>query len=148
MAYKPGARTSQLFIKFVSKSGSDPKNFRGVSIDDLVFLEGINERNIFINDFDIQEREYVREIALRTIGNFEKPRNCLKIQNHIIYTYDFDSFFKRLRCDSSGCFLKRSDVFNEHLIRCKDRVQHIYLRNAYHLWIKLMLKTRQRLTRQ
>ena len=69
---KPGARTSQLFIEFVSKSGSDPKNFRGVSVDDLPFVEGINERNIFINNFDIQEGEDVQEIAIRSIGNFEK----------------------------------------------------------------------------
>ena len=51
------AHTSQLFTEFLSKSGYDPKNFRGVSIDDLPLVEEIVERNIFIYDFDIQEGE-------------------------------------------------------------------------------------------
>ena len=51
------AHTSQLFTELISKSGYDPKDFRGVSIDDLPLVEEIAERNIFINDFDIQEGE-------------------------------------------------------------------------------------------
>ena len=50
---------SQLFTEFLSKSGYDPKNFHGVSIDDLPVVEGIVEPNIFIYDFDNQEGEYV-----------------------------------------------------------------------------------------
>ena len=53
------AHTSQLFTEFISKSGYDPKNFRGVSIDDLPLVDEIVERNIFIYNFDIQEIEYV-----------------------------------------------------------------------------------------
>ena len=66
------AHTSQLFTEFISKSGYDPKNFRGVPIDDLPLVEGIVERNIFIYDTDIQEGEYVGELAGRTIGKIEK----------------------------------------------------------------------------
>ena len=53
------AHTSQLFTEFVSKSGYDPKIFRGVSMDDLPFVEGLVERNIFIYGFDVQEGKYV-----------------------------------------------------------------------------------------
>ena len=66
------AHTSQLFTEFISKSGYDPKNFRGVSIDDLPVVEGIVERNIFIYDFDIQEGEYVGELARRELENSKK----------------------------------------------------------------------------
>ena len=45
---KLDAHTSQLFTEFISKSGYDPKNFRGVAIDDLPLVEGIVERNKFI----------------------------------------------------------------------------------------------------
>ena len=38
------AHTSQLFEKFVSKSGYNPKNLRGVSLDDLPLEKDIDER--------------------------------------------------------------------------------------------------------
>ena len=54
-----GAHTSQLFTQFTSKFGYNPKNFRGVAIDDLPPVEEIVYRNMFIYDFEIQEGEYV-----------------------------------------------------------------------------------------
>ena len=66
------AHTSQMFTEFISKLGYDTKNFRGVAIDDLPLVEELVERNIFIHDFDIQEGEYVGELARRSIGKFEK----------------------------------------------------------------------------
>ena len=51
--------TSRLFTEFVSKSGYDPENFRGVSVEDLPAVEEIVQRNIFIYDFDIQDGECV-----------------------------------------------------------------------------------------
>ena len=125
------AHTSQLFTEFISKSGYDPKNFRGVSIDDLPVVEGLVERNIFIYDFDIQEGEYVGELARRGIGKFEKTVKLLRFNNHIIHTNDIDSFFKCFRCPSCDCFFNRSDNFNRHLMSCKDKVRHIYPKNVY-----------------
>ena len=57
------AHPSQLFTVLKSKSGYDPKNFRGVAIDDLSLVERIVERNIFIYVFDIQEETYIGELA-------------------------------------------------------------------------------------
>ena len=56
---------------FLSKSGYDPKNFRGVSGEDLPAVEEIVQRNIFIYDFDIQDGEYIGELARRSIGKFD-----------------------------------------------------------------------------
>ena len=135
--YLPGhsnldAHTSQLFTEFISKSGHDPKNFLGVAIDDLSLVEGIVERNIFIYDFDIQEGEYVGELARRSIGKFEKTVKLLRFNTHIIHTNDIDSFLNCFRCPSCECFFNRSDNFNRHLMSCKDRVRHIYPKNVYH----------------
>ena len=57
----------------------------------------------------------------------------LRFNNHIIHTNDIDSFFKCFRCPSCDCFFDRSDHFNRYLLTCKDRVQHICLKNAYTL---------------
>ena len=127
------AHTSELFTEFISKSGYDPKNFRGVSIDDLPVVEGIVERNIFIYDFDIQDGEYVGELARRSVGKIEKTVKLLRFNNHIIHTNDIDSFFKCFRCPSCDYFFNISDNFNRHLLTCKDRVRHIYPKNAYTL---------------
>ena len=121
------AHTSQLFTEFISKSGYDPKNFRGVSIDDLPVVEGRVERNIFMYNFDIQEGEYVGELARRSIRKFEKTVKLLRFNNHIIHANDIDSFFRCFRCPSCDCF------FNRHLMSCKDRVRHIYQNNVYTL---------------
>ena len=47
------------FTELISKSGYDPKNFRGVSVEDLPVVEKNVQRNIFIYNFDIQEGEHV-----------------------------------------------------------------------------------------
>ena len=65
------SHTSRYFKEFISKSGDDPKNFRGVSVEDLSVVEEIGQRNIFLYDFDIQEGEYVGEPGRRKIGRFD-----------------------------------------------------------------------------
>ena len=91
------------------------------------------QRNIFIYDFDIQEGEYVGELARRSIGRFDKTVKLLRFNNHIIHTNDIDSFFKCFRCPSCDTFFHKSDHFNQHLLRCKDRVRHFYPKNVYEL---------------
>ena len=48
------SHTFRYFTEFISKSGYDPNNFRGVSVEDLPVVEKNVQRNIFIYDFDIQ----------------------------------------------------------------------------------------------
>ena len=86
--------------------------------------------NIFLYDFDIQEGEYVGEIARRSIGRFDNTVKLLRFNNHIIHTNDTDSFFKSPCCDS---FFKRSEFLNKNLVRCKDRVKHICPKNFHEL---------------
>ena len=127
------SHTSRYFTEIVSKSGYDPKKFRGVSVQDLPVVEEIVQRNIFIYDFDIQEGENVGELARRSIGSFDKTVKLLRFNNHIIHTIDIDSFFKRFRCPSCDTFFKRSEFLKKHLLRCMDRVKHIYPKNVYEL---------------
>ena len=124
------AHTSQLFIKFISKSGYNPKKFEGVSIDDQALVDKIVERNVFIYNFDIQEGDYLGELARQ---NFEKTAKLLRFNNHISHTNDIDSFFKYFRCPSCDTFFHQTDHLNKYLIKCKDKVRHIYPKNAYKL---------------
>ena len=78
------------------------------------------QRNIFIYDFDIQEGEYVGELARRSIGRFDETVKLLRFNNHINQTNEINSFFKCFRCPSCDIFFHKSDLFNQHLLRCKD----------------------------
>ena len=120
-------------LDFISKSGYDPKSFRRVSVEDLPVVEEIVQRKIFKYDFDIQEGEYVGELARRSTGRFDKTVKLLRFNNHIIHTNDIDSFLRCFRCPSCDTFFKRFEFLNKHLLRCKDRVKHIYPKNVYEL---------------
>ena len=119
------SHTSRYFTDVISKSGHDPKIFPVVSVEDLPVVEEIVQRKIFIYDFNIQKGEYVGELARRIIGRFDKTVKLLRFNNHIIHTNDIDSFFKCFRCPSCDSFFNKSDNYNKHLLRCKDRVKRI-----------------------
>ena len=72
------SHTSRYFTEFITKSGQDPKHFQGFSVLHQAFVERIVQRNIFINDFDVQERDYVGELARRSIGRFYKTVKLLR----------------------------------------------------------------------
>ena len=112
--------TSRYFTDFISKSGYDAKNFRGVSVEDLAVVDEIVQRNILIYDFDIQQVEYVGELARRSIGIFDKTVKLLRFNNQNIHTNNIDSFLKCFRCSSCDIFIKRSEFLNKYLLRCKN----------------------------
>ena len=47
--------TSKIFKDFLEKLGCDPKQFRGVSMDNQPIFEDVVEKNIFIYDIDIED---------------------------------------------------------------------------------------------
>ena len=53
--------TSKIFNDILEKSGCDPKQFRGVSMDDLPVVEEVVEKNIFFYDIDIEDGDFVGE---------------------------------------------------------------------------------------
>ena len=124
---------AHLFSAFLHESGHDAIKFRGVSIYHLVFVENAIKHNIFIYDIDIEEAEFVGELARRIVEIYEKNINLLRYNNHICYVDDINTFFKRLRCPSCDTFIKHASNFNRHLKSCKDRVQYIYPMSLYTL---------------
>ena len=62
----------KLFSEFLYESGHDAINFRGVSIDHLVFVENAIKHNIFIYNFDIEDGDFVGELARRSVEIYEK----------------------------------------------------------------------------
>ena len=106
---------------------------RGVSMDHLVFVENAIKHNIFIYDIDIEDGDFVGELARRSIEMYENNINLLRYNNHICYVDDINTFFKRFRCPNCDTFIKRAGNFHRHVKSCKDRIQHIYPKSVYTL---------------
>ena len=123
----------QIICLVHSSMNLDAINFRGVSIDHLVFVENAIKHNIFIYDVDIVDGDFVGELARRSVEMYEKNINLLRYNNHICYVDDINAFFKRFRCPSCDTFIQKAGNFNRHVKTCKDRVQHIYPTCVYTL---------------
>ena len=121
-----------LFSAFLHESGQDAINFRGVSINHLVFVENAIKHKIFIYDIDIVDGDFVGEHA-RSIEMYEKKIYLIRYNNHICYVDDINTFFKQFRCPSCDTFIQKAGNFNRHDKTCKDRVQHIYPKSVYTL---------------
>ena len=62
----------ELFTEFILISGYDPKNFCEVALDIQLLAKKIVGRNLFINDFDIQEGKYVVELAQSSLETIDR----------------------------------------------------------------------------
>ena len=58
-----------MFSAFLYEPGHNAIKFIGVSIDHLVFVENVIKHDIFIYDIDIEEGEFVRELARKSAEN-------------------------------------------------------------------------------
>ena len=124
---------AKLFSDFLHESGQDAINFRGVSMDHLVFVENAIKNNIFIYDIDIEDGDFVGKLARRSIEMYENNINLLRYNNHICYVDDINTFFKRFRCPNCDTSIKRAGNFHRRVKSCKDRIQHIYPKSIYTL---------------
>ena len=102
-------------------------------MDHLVFVENAIKHSIFIYDIDIEDGDFVGELARRSIEMYENNINLLRYNNHICYVDDINTFFKRFRCPNCDTFIKRAGNFHRHVKSCKDRIQHIYPKSVYTL---------------
>ena len=124
---------AKLFSEFHHESGHDAFNFREVSMDHLVFVENATKHNIFLYDNDIQDGNFVDELARRSIEMYENSINLLRYNNQICCVNDINTFFKRFRCPKWDTLIKHAGHFNRHVKSCEDRIQHIYPKTVYTL---------------
>ena len=63
---------AKLLSDFHHKSGHDAINFRGVSMDHIVFVENAIKHNIFIYDIVFEDRDLIGELARRSFEMYEQ----------------------------------------------------------------------------
>ena len=124
--------TSKIFILFLNNCGeTDPSTFQGVHMTDIPKVEEILQLNIFLYDIDFVDGELIGELARRSIQKFEKSAKLLRYNNHNCYVSDMNTFFKPFRCSTCDTIFSKTGNLERHLIKCSERVKHIYPKNVF-----------------
>ena len=126
--------TSKFFNLFlVDSTKPDPSKFQCVCMDDIPSVEDIVGINIFIDDIDLIDGAMVGEIARRSIKKHEKNVQLIRYNSHICYADNINALFKAFRCPTCDTYFQKTGNFERHLVRCSERVKHIYPKNVYQL---------------
>ena len=97
---------------FLEKFGGDPKQFRGDSMDNPPIGEDELEKNIFIYDIDIEDGDFVFELARRSICKYKNTVKLLCYNNHITHVNNIKKIFKCCLCPTCDTFFNLYQVFN------------------------------------
>ena len=128
------AEASKLFNLFLINSTNPVSSkVQGVCMDDIPSVEGIVVINNFINDIDLIDGAMVGELAQRSIKKYEKSVQLIRYNSHICYVDNIHALFKVFPCPTCDTFFRKTGNLERHLVRCSERVKHIYPKNVYQL---------------
>ena len=126
--------TSKLFNLFpVNSTNPDPSKFQGVCMDDIPSVEDILGINTFIYDIGLIYGAMVGELARRSIKKYEKSVQLIRYNRHICYGDNIHALFKAFRHPTCDTYFQKTGNLEPHLVRCSERVKHIYPKNVYRL---------------
>ena len=126
--------TSKIFnLFFVNSTNLDPSKFQGVCMDDIPSVEDIVGINKFIYNIDLIDGAMVGELARRCIKKYEKSVQWVRYNSHICYVDNIHALFKAFRCPTCDTYFQKTGNLKRRLVRCSERVKHIYPKNGYQL---------------
>ena len=102
-------------------------------MDDTPTVEDIVGINFFIYDIDIVDGAIVGELARRSIKKYKKSVQLIRYNSHICYVDNIPALLKAFRCPTCDTFFQKTGILERHLVRCSERMKHIYLKNVYQL---------------
>ena len=102
-------------------------------MDDIPSVEDIVGINFFIYDIDLIDGAMVGELARRSIKKYEKNVQLIRYNSHICYVDNINALFKAFRCPTCDTYFQKTGKLERYLIRCSERVKHIYPKSVYQL---------------
>ena len=102
-------------------------------MDGIPSVEDILGIKNFIHDIDLIDGAMVGELAPRSIKKYEKNVQLIRYNSHICYVDKINALFKVFRCPTCDTNFQKTGNLERHLIRCSERVKHIYPNNVYQL---------------
>ena len=106
---------------------------RGVCMDDIPSVEDIVGINIFIYYIDFIDGAMVGELARWSIKKYEENVQLIRFKSHICYVDNIHAIFKAFPCPTCDTHFQKTGKLERHLVRCSERVMHIYPKNLYQL---------------
>ena len=101
-------------------------------MDNIRSVEDTVGINIFLYDINLVDGEMVGELVRRSIKKYEKIIQLIGYNSHICYVDNIHALFKAFRCPVCVTYLQTGNL-EGHLVRCSERVKHIYPKNVYQL---------------
>ena len=124
--------SSKLIILFhINSTDPDPLKFQGVCMDDIPSVEDIVRINFFIYGIDLIDGAMVEELARRSIKKYEMNVQLIRYNSHICYVDNIHALFEAFRCPTCDTYFQKPGNFKRHLVRCSERVKHIYPKKVY-----------------
>ena len=102
-------------------------------MDDIASVEDIVGTNIFKYDVDLIDGAVVAELAQRSIKKCGKKIQLIRYNSHVCYVDNIYVNFKAFRCPTYDTYFQKTINLERHLVRCSERVKHIYPKNVYQL---------------
>ena len=118
---------------FLTVQTLNASKFQGVCMDDIPSVEGIVGINIFLYDIDLIDGAMVGKLARRRIKKYEKNVQLIGYNSHICYVDKIHALFKAFRCPTCDTYFQKTGNLERQLVRCSERVKHIYPKNVYQL---------------
>ena len=75
----------------------------------------------------------VGELERRSIKKYEENNQLIRYISHTCYVDNIHALFKAFRCPTCDTCFQKTGKLGRHLVRCSERVKHIYPKNAYQL---------------
>ena len=102
-------------------------------MDDIPSVEDLVGIKTSIYDIDLNDGAMVGKLARRSIKKYKKSFQLIRYSSHICYVDIIHALFKAFRCPTCDTFFQTSGNLERHLVRCNERVKHIYPKNVYQL---------------
>ena len=102
-------------------------------MNDIPSEEDIVGINLFIHDIVLIDGAMVGELARRSIKKYEKSVQLIRYNSHICYVDNTHALFKAFRCSTCDTYFQKTGTLERHLVRCSERVKHIYPKKVYQL---------------
>ena len=102
-------------------------------MDDTPSVEDIAGINIFIHDIDLIDGAMVGELARRSIKNYKKNVQLIQYNSHICNVDIIHALFKAFHCPTCDTYFQKTGNLERYLVRCSERVKHVYQKNVHQL---------------
>ena len=122
----------RLFFAFLRETGKDARNFRGVKMTEIPYVEQITKVNIQIYQVEKDnDDKLVGSLTRRSINCFDETVSLIQCGKHVCYVENINTVLSTFRCENCSKFFDRQNNLSRHLLTCSEKVKHVYPGGVY-----------------